>query len=185
MKMTKRIAALIFLLAICSATGFSEVEPKGNTLVKIELESPAFREGDMIPPEYTCDGKDISPPLEWSGAPGGTKSLALISDDPDAPAADWVHWVVYDLPPDLTALSAAVPKMEKPPFGGTQGRTDFGDIGYGGPGPPGGTHRYFFKLYALDKALGLEAGVTKKELLKAMQGHILAEARLMGKYRRT
>lgn len=151
---------------------------------KIDLRSPAFQDGDMIPSEYTCGGDDVSPPLEWSGVPVQAKSLALIADDPDAPMGDWVHWVIYDISPGLKTLPAALPKTEKLPVSGTQGRTDFGDLGYGGPCPPSGTHRYFFKLYALDTTLDLEAGATKKELLKKMQGHILAEGQLMGKYKR-
>ncbi len=151
---------------------------------KIEVTSSAFSSGGMIPSDHTCDGADISPPLEWSGVPQGAQSLALIADDPDAPMGDWVHWVVYDLPPDLGGLSSAAPAGEKLSLGGVQGRTDFGSMGYGGPCPPRGMHRYFFKLYALDKKLGLKPGVTKKELLKAMDGHILAQGELMGKYQR-
>lgn len=183
-KIIKGGITAVILLVICSTIIFAETQPGENAMGKIEFKSPAFRDGGMIPSEYTCDGENISPLLEWSGIPQETKSLALIADDPDAPVGDWVHWVIYDLPPDLMHLPAAVPKIEKLAFGGIQGRTDFGNIGYGGPCPPGGTHRYFFKLYALDKVLGLAAGATKKELLKAMQGHILAEAQLMGKYQR-
>ena len=150
----------------------------------IRVTSPAFSEGASIPADHTCDGADISPPLQWSGVPPETKSLALIADDPDAPGGDWVHWVLYDLPPEVAQLPPAVPATARIPAGGTQGKTDFGRHGYGGPCPPRGTHRYFFKLYALDTLLRLEPGATKKELLKAMQGHILAEGQLMGKYQR-
>lgn len=127
----------------------------------------------------------MSPPIEWSGVPASAQSLAVIMDDPDAPAGDWVHWLVYDLPPDLTRLPAGIPSGEKLTSGGFQGRTDFGQSGYGGPCPPSGSHRYFLKVYALDAMLRLKPGATKKELLKAMQGHILAEGRLMGTYERS
>jgi len=150
----------------------------------MKITSTAFNEGEMIPRKYTCDGQDVSPPLTWSGIPEGTKSLALISDDPDAPMGTWVHWVYYDIPADRTKLPEDVSPDKKPAPGGTQGMTDFGRIGYGGPCPPGGTHRYYFKLYALDAILGLEADATKGALLNAMEGHILGEAQLMVKYRR-
>ena len=152
---------------------------------KIEVWSSAFGEGDRIPSDFTCDGTDRSPPLEWSGVPANAQSLALIANDPDAPAGDWVHWLVYDLPSSLTRLSAGIPKGGRLLGGGLQGRTDFGVLGYGGPCPPRGTHRYFFRVYALDAMLHLKSGVTKKELLTALQGHILAEGVLMGKYDRS
>jgi hypothetical protein len=138
----------------------------------------------MIPAKHTCDGPDVSPSLTWSDPPAGTKSLALISDDPDAPVGTWVHWVMWNIPADTRALEESVPKKESLPNGTKQGTTDFRRIGYGGPCPPSGTHRYFFKLYALDTTLNLPASTTKKDLEKAMQGHILAQAELMGKYRR-
>ena len=150
----------------------------------MQLTSPAFNEGEMIPRKYTCDDQDISPPMAWSGVPEGTQIFALISDDPDAPMGTWVHWVYYDIPADRTELPENISPDKKPALGGTQGKNDFGRIGYGGPCPPGGIHRYFFKLYALDTLFGLAAGITKGELLKAMEGHILEEARLMGKYSR-
>lgn len=158
---------------------------QGEALMqKIEVRSSAFDEGDKIPADFTCDGADMSPPIEWSGVPVGTKSLAVIADDPDAPAGDWVHWLVYDLPQDLTRLPSGVPEGGRLSGGGSQGRTDFGAMGYGGPCPPSGTHRYFFKVYALDAMLHLKPGATKKELLQAMQGHVLAEGALMGTYER-
>ena len=150
----------------------------------MEISSPAFQPGTMIPAVYTCDGADISPPLDWSGIPEGCQSLALIGDDPDAPAGTWVHWVYYDIPPKTDRLPEDVPQIECPGIGGTQGTNDFGRIGYGGPCPPGGTHRYYFKLYALDTLLGLPSGATKQRLVGAMQHHILAEAQLMGKFKR-
>jgi len=150
----------------------------------MEITSSAFGSGEMIPAKYTCDGADFSPPLEWSGSPAGTKSLALVCDDPDAPMGTWVHWVIYDIPPSATMLAEGITREKDLPGGGTQGINDFRRIGYGGPCPPGGTHRYFFKLYALDTALGLKPGITKDQLLKAMRGHILVEAQLMGTYKR-
>lgn len=150
----------------------------------IKITSTAFEEGGMIPRKYTCDGADVSPPLAWTGVPEGAKTISLISDDPDAPMGTWVHWVLFNLPAAEKGLPEAVPPDKELKNGAKQGRNDFRRIGYGGPCPPGGTHRYFFKLYALDAILNLPAGATKAELLKAMEGHILAHGQLMGKYRR-
>ncbi len=152
--------------------------------VKMELKSKAFESGGMIPAKYTCDGEDISPPLQWSDPPVGTKSLALISDDPDAPVGTWVHWVVWNIPPSARSLDEKLPKKESLPDGTRQGTTDFRRIGYGGPCPPSGAHRYFFKLYALDTTLNLPGSTTKKDLEREMQRHILGQAELVGKYRR-
>jgi Raf kinase inhibitor-like YbhB/YbcL family protein len=149
-----------------------------------EIRSSALRDGEAIPSKYTCDGEDVSPPLSWSGAPEGTKAFALICDDPDAPAGVWVHWVAFDLPSSATGLPEGVPPREEISGGGLQGKNDFRKIGYGGPCPPSGTHRYEFKLSALDAKVGLRAGSTKKELLAAMKGHVLDEAKLTGKYSR-
>ncbi|MGQ9621648.1 MAG: YbhB/YbcL family Raf kinase inhibitor-like protein [Bacteroidales bacterium] len=151
----------------------------------MKLISSAFKEGEMIPSKYTCDGPDVSPPLEWSEIPDGTKSFALINDDPDAPVGTWVHWVIYDIPENVNRLPENVPKTEVIENGARQGRNDFGRIGYGGPCPPGGTHRYYFKIYALNRKLDLRSGITKRDLLKAMEGHILAESYLMGRYKRS
>jgi Raf kinase inhibitor-like YbhB/YbcL family protein len=148
------------------------------------LKSRVFSEGGMIPAQYTCDGEDLSPHLSWSGAPEGTRSFAVICEDPDAPAGTWVHWVLYDLPPAATELPDQVAPEGSPSVGGSQGTNDFKRIGYGGPCPPGGTHRYFFRLYALDRMTGLPPGATRKQAVQAMEGHVLAEARLMGRYRR-
>ncbi|HOS96075.1 MAG TPA: YbhB/YbcL family Raf kinase inhibitor-like protein [Deltaproteobacteria bacterium] len=149
-----------------------------------ELKSSAFRHGSEIPQLYTCQGKDISPPLAWSGVPAGTRSLALICEDPDAPIGTWVHWVYYNIPVTLTALPEAMPKTERPAPGGIHGKSSFKDFGYGGPCPPWGTHRYYFRLYALDTSLTLEPGATKKDMLKAIQGHVLGTAELMGTYKK-
>ena len=150
----------------------------------MELKSSSFKEGEMIPQNYTCDAQDVSPALEWSAAPENTISFALICDDPDAPMGTWVHWVYYDIPSETSSLPEDVGSQEKPAGGGTQGISDFGRIGYGGPCPPGGTHRYYFKLYALDIMLDLLPGADKNTLLKKMEGHILDQAELMGRYRR-
>jgi Raf kinase inhibitor-like YbhB/YbcL family protein len=152
--------------------------------VEIKLKSSAFSEGNIIPKKYTCNGEDISPPLLWEGVPVEAKSLALICDDPDAPLGIWVHWVVYNLPSSITGLSENQPKTIVLPNGGNQGENDFRKIGYNGPCPPGGIHRYFFKLFALDTILHLESSVTKKKLMEAMTGNILAEGKLMGRYSR-
>ena len=150
----------------------------------MQLVSTAFDSGKMIPSKYTCDGENISPALQWDNVPAGTKSFALIADDPDAPMGTWVHWVIYNIPDSSRGLKENVPAAPKLPDGTLQGKNDFRKIGYGGPCPPGGVHRYYFKLYALDKILSVPAGLTKAELLKAMDGHILAKAELMGKYAR-
>jgi Raf kinase inhibitor-like YbhB/YbcL family protein len=150
----------------------------------VKVTSRAFEEGQMIPARYTADGEDISPPLRWEGVPEGTKSIALISDDPDAPMGTWVHWVIYNMPPEATSLAEGVPPDETLENGGVHGTTDFHSLGYGGPAPPSGTHRYYFKVYALDTMLDLPVGATKGQVEKAMKRHILAEGQLMGKYRR-
>jgi Raf kinase inhibitor-like YbhB/YbcL family protein len=152
--------------------------------IPLTIRSPVFHEGGSIPARYTCDGEDVSPPLEWSGVPEGTKSLALTCDDPDAPAGLWVHWVVFDLPPSATGLPEGVPVTPEISGGGRQGKNDFRKIGYGGPCPPGGTHRYVFTLYALDSTLGLPAGATRQDLLAAIKNHTLGEATLTGTYSR-
>ncbi|MCX8108254.1 MAG: YbhB/YbcL family Raf kinase inhibitor-like protein [Verrucomicrobiae bacterium] len=152
--------------------------------MSIKVTSTAFTEGGMIPKQYTCDGKDVSPPLAWEGVPVGAKTIAVICDDPDAPVGTWVHWVLFNLPATVKELPENVPTTKNLPNGAKQGVNDFGRIGYGGPCPPGGTHRYYFKIYALDCELKLEAGATKAQLLKAMEGHILAQGQLMGKYKR-
>lgn len=150
----------------------------------MELTSPDFAEGQPIPRDCSCDGSDRSPGLAWSDVPLDTASFALICEDPDAPSGTWDHWVYYDLPADARGLSAGVPPVETPPGGGTQGKNDFKKIGYGGPCPPGGTHRYFFRLYALGRTLNLDPGASSSQLERALQDHVLAEARLMGTYRR-
>jgi Raf kinase inhibitor-like YbhB/YbcL family protein len=148
-----------------------------------KLISSAFADGAAIPRLHSCEGADLSPPLEWSGAPGGALSFALIMDDPDAPGGTWNHWLLYDIPPDWHTL----PQGFKPLKPTVSGANDFGKIGYGGPCPPKGhgAHRYFFRLYALDAhTLGLSPGVKRGELDRALKGHILAEAQYTGKFER-
>lgn len=159
-----------------------ETGKKGGSAMR--LASTAFTEGGMIPARYTGDGEDVSPPLAWSDTPAGTKSFALICDDPDAPRGTWVHWVVFNIPGSVNSLAEDVPPDKTLASGGQHGISDFRKLGYGGPAPPSGTHRYYFKLYALDTMLDLQPGATKAQLLDAMKGHILAEAQLMGKYAR-
>jgi Raf kinase inhibitor-like YbhB/YbcL family protein len=150
------------------------------------IRSSAFEDGGEVPVEHTCEGADTSPPLEWSGVPAGAQSLALVVDDPDAPdpkapKTTWVHWVVFDLPPSTTALPAAA-RAQDLPAGAREGQNDWKRSGYGGPCPPIGRHRYFFKLYALDRKLGELTPATKASVEAAMKRHVLAEARLMGTY---
>lgn len=180
------LAYMIVCIGIfgCQAEKKPESLQEGGSEMALVISSSEFEEGGMIPKQFTCDGADISPPLRWNGIPEGTGSLALISDDPDAPAGTWVHWVIYNIPADAEELPANVPTDEILADGSRNGTNDFRKFGYGGPCPPGGTHRYYFKLYALDTMLDLSRQVTKRDLLNAMQGHILAEGQLMGRYSR-
>jgi len=186
--MLKNIVVLVAVptLLFCSCKDSEQADSGavGGKKMEIQVTSSAFEEGGLIPPEYTCDGTDISPPLQWDAVPEGTKSIALISDDPDAPMGTWVHWVIFGLPADTRELAENIPPDETLPNGAKQGTSDFGKIGYGGPCPPSGTHRYFFKIYALDTEVDLSAGAKKRELLKAMEGHILGQGQLIGKYKR-
>lgn len=155
----------------------------------LELKSPAWKAGDFIPRKHSCQGPDLSPALAWTGSPQGTQSFALIMDDPDAPVGTWVHWVLYDLPPTLAGLPEGLAKKEALPDGSKQGLCwgveEFDRFGYAGPcPPPGQTHRYSFRLYALDRLLGLPPKASKAEVLKAMKGHVLGQAELTGLYKR-
>ncbi len=151
----------------------------------LQISSPAFSAGESIPKKFTCDGPDVSPKLSWGDPPAKAQSFTLIMDDPDAPGGTWVHWVLYDVPADAKELPEAVPKQDQLASSARQGRNDFGKAGYGGPcPPPGKPHRYFFKLYALDTKLNLKARATKADVERAMKGHILAQAELIGKYGR-
>lgn len=147
--------------------------------MKFHLSSNAFQDNQLIPSQYTCDGENISPQLQWEGAPANTKSFALIVDDPDAPSKTWVHWVLFNIPAETTAIDEGAT-----PRSAVVGVNDFGHVEYGGPCPPSGTHRYFFKLYALDQMLPLASGVTKQQVENAMKSHVLAEAQFIGRYSR-
>ena len=161
-----------------SGTGDPDI-PKGAPTM--QLTSTAFKEGEAIPTSHGNEDQNLSPLLKWSDVPQGVKSFALICDDPDAPRGTWVHWVLFNIPADTRELKS-VPggKVDVP--GAVQGKNDFKKLAYGGPSPPSGTHRYFFKLYALDKMLDLKEGATKDEVVKAMNGHIIAQGQLMGKF---
>jgi Raf kinase inhibitor-like YbhB/YbcL family protein len=193
-------AASLVILLVSPGCGRTDPLPAEDpNRLTIELRSSAFTDGGIIPSSFTCDGSDSSPPLQWSGVPAPARSLALICDDPDAPMHTWSHWVVFNLAPQTKGLKGAVPPekaisavfIEGPEPSGehtltaTQGQNDFKKLGYRGPCPPGGTHRYFFRLYALDTSLGVEPKATRADVLKAIGGHILAEGRLIGRYTRS
>jgi hypothetical protein len=151
----------------------------------MELTSTAFQHNSPIPAEYTCDGRNISPPLKWGSVPEGVRSLVLICEDPDAPSGTWTHWVIYNIPAEVGGLEAgASTTTETLASGASQGVNDFRRVGYGGPCPPSGRHRYFFRLYALDAELKLKPGARKQEVVRAMEGHVLATGELMGTYSR-
>lgn len=150
----------------------------------MNLESPAFKNNGRIPSKFSCDGEDVSPELGWKFPPKGTKSFALICDDPDAPMGTFVHWIVFNIPASENGMKENSPPEGMLPNDTIQGRNDFGRNGYGGPCPPSGTHRYFFHLYALDTLLNLSQYATKQDLLKVIQGHVIGEAELVGLYGR-
>ena len=188
----KRMLALVLIVA-AAALAFVGLRKRffpSDTILAANamtfpISSSSFSPGGDIPKKFTCDGDDVSPELSWSGAPAGTQSFALIADDPDAPVGTWTHWLIYDLPSGSTALPEGIAKTGQLPDGSQQGHNDFGKIGYGGPcPPPGKPHRYFFRLYAVDRKLGLNPGASKGELEKALQGRVLGKAEYMGKYGR-
>lgn len=172
----------VLLYGSILGSALSAAEVKRGSL---ELKSSAFQAGGDIPRKHTCDANDVSPELSWSNIPVGTRAFAMITDDPDAPAGTWVHWVIYDLPADTKELAEGVPTTEALTNGAKQGTNDFRKLGYGGPCPPPGLpHRYFFKLYALDAPTGLKPGASKQQLLKAIENHVLGEAEIIGRYKR-
>lgn len=183
--MTARIHWLVAALSLALlAAGCSRgSEPNPENVMKMQITSTAFAEGRPIPQKYTAQGEDVSPPLQWTGAPPQTKSFALICEDPDAPMGTFTHWVIFNLPAAATGLPENVAKTGSLPDGSKQGQNSFRNIGYNGPAPPRGKpHRYFFKVYALDAMLTLDAGAGKGDLLDAMNGHVLATGQLMGTY---
>ncbi len=147
----------------------------------LTVTSTAFKEGKMIPKKYTCDGTNVSPQLAWSGVPTDARSIALVCDDPDAPSGTFVHWVVFNMP----SVTKEIPEAGGLPAGSLRGINDFKRLDYGGPCPPSGTHRYYFKIYAVDMTLNLKEGATQSDLLSAMQGHVLAQGQIMGTYKRS
>ena len=186
MKKNILVLSLVSILLFCSCKDSRQAQPgaEGERKMEIKITSSAFTKGGMIPSRYTCDGADFSPPLKWDAVPEATRSIALICDDPDAPMGTFVHWVLFNLPPGTRELAENFPEEETLPDGARQGISDFGKTGYGGPCPPGGTHRYYFKIYALDTKLEIAPVADKPALLKAMEGHILAEGELLGTYAR-
>jgi hypothetical protein len=181
---TAYFLCLSLLLTACGRKTESDQKSDGEEIMELNVTSPAFEDGGMIPAKYTADGQNVSPPLEWSGKPAETKSFALIADDPDAPMGTWVHWVLYNIPADVSSLSERIPPDQKLDNGALHGINDFGRFGYGGPAPPSGTHRYFFKVYALDTTLDASPGLKKDQLIQAIKGHILAQGQVMGRYKR-
>jgi Raf kinase inhibitor-like YbhB/YbcL family protein len=182
------VGLLLAALPACGGSPTAEsILPEDPKLSTIHLESPAFADVGAIPQVYTCDGEDVSPPLKWSGVPEAAKSLALVVEDPDAPRGTWTHWVLFDLPADVTELPRGVPADGRVDLGNgkaaRQGRNDFGKAGYGGPCPPSGTHRYVFRLFALDAEPGLGPGATRQDLLRSIKNHVLAEGKLTGRIR--
>ena len=169
----KKILFFLIIISFCT-----------NTFA-LEIKSEGFKQKGYIPDRYSCDAQDFSPSLSWSQVPQGTKSLAIVCDDPDAPFKIWVHWVIFNIPSDVSSLEENISKEKLNELSVVEGLNDFGRLGYNGPCPPAGKpHRYFFTLYALDTTLSLEEGVGKKELVEAMQGHILAETKVIGLYQR-
>jgi hypothetical protein len=172
-------------LSAPASVGSAQEQRQGGDRMSFALKSTAFSHGGEIPKRYRCDGADISPALSWEDLPAGTLSLALIADDPDAPGGTWTHWLIWNISPQSAQLPEDLPAVAALDDGERQGKNDFQRMGYGGPcPPPGKTHRYFFKLYALDSRLDLQAGAARNELELAMKGHVLAQADWMGTYRR-
>lgn len=155
-----------------------------NDQMTFKITSPEFRDGQPLPRRFTCDGMDISPPLNWEDAPAGTISFTLVVNDPDAPTGDWVHWLLFNIPAETHQLAEGIPAEKFLPDGALQGRNSWHQVRYGGPCPPSGIHHYYFKLYALDCKLKIEGGVERQEIIYGMQGHILAQTQLMGIYSR-
>ena len=188
--MSLKVFTLIMLVAVisgCTDIKQNETAEEANSMQNISISTDAFQSGGTIPSRYTCDGEDVSPALTWSGVPEGTKSIALIMDDPDAPGRTFVHWVLYNIPANTRKLPEAVPKAQTLNDGSRHGRNDFmkDRIGYRGPcPPPGKPHRYYFRIYALDTELDLPPGASRAEVEKAMKGHVLGSGELMGKYGR-
>jgi Raf kinase inhibitor-like YbhB/YbcL family protein len=171
--------------ASCSNAALSSQAAQDPAPSEFRISSTAFREGESIPMRFTCKGENASPALSWTEPPNGTRSFALIVEDPDAPGGIWTHWVVYNLPGQLRRMPGNIAKQDQVPGGGLQGLNSFGNTGYGGPcPPPGDAHRYYFRLYALDAMLSLQPGAKRQDVLATAKGHILGETRLMGRFKR-
>jgi len=179
------LAGILFALLTACQTAQPEGVVHEGTVATLQVESTAFAEGQAIPPQYTCDGADVSPPVSWSGAPEGTQSFVLILDDPDAPGGTWDHWILFNIPATTRSLPEAVPGDENVEGIGVHGSNSWRHLGYGGPcPPPGPAHGYAFRVYALDSTLDLEAGIRKRDVEQAMIGHVLATGQLIGRYGR-
>lgn len=179
------LAVLVVFLLTVAACAREAPAPQKEVEMTLSLSSTAFKEGDKIPVKYTCDGQDISPPLVWGQPPQKTQAFALIADDPDAPGGVFTHWILFNIPGNVRQIEEGIPAQEQLQNGALHGKNDFGRIGYGGPCPPRGpAHRYRFTVYALDKLLDLKPGASKKQLLDAIKGHILAQGELVGIYQR-
>jgi Raf kinase inhibitor-like YbhB/YbcL family protein len=187
------LIVIVFILTLPVASWFaiphrspSENAPRsGGNNMSLTISSSSFSNGGEIAKKFTCDGADVSPQLSWNEPPAGTKSFALLADDPDAPVGNWNHWVLWNLPPETRSLAEGLSKAAHLPDGSQQGMNDFRKTGYNGPcPPPGKPHRYYFKLFALDGKLTLKDSTTRKDLEAAMKGHILAQAEWMGRYGR-
>ena len=174
----------ILITAFVVLSSFAQTNKQANKMEKINLTSPSFNEGELIPSKYTCDGKNISPALKWDKPSNEIKRFALIVEDPDSPGGTFVHWIIYNIPANVTSFQEDVTPIKNIPDEVLIGTNNFGHIGYGGPCPPSGTHRYYFRIYGLNSAVHLEAGAEKGDLMRAMQKYIIAEGELMGKYSR-
>ncbi len=183
-----RSISFIVLAVVFAAAGFpakGQTPHPASSRMSFQVTSPAFAAGQAVPRQYTCDGADQSPALQWSEAPSGTVTFALVVDDPDAPVGDWVHWVAWNIPAASHGMAENFTRQEQLPDGTRQGQNDFQEVGYNGPcPPPGKAHRYFFRVYAVDRKLDLAPGATRAQLESALKGHILAEAELVGTFRR-
>jgi Raf kinase inhibitor-like YbhB/YbcL family protein len=174
------IGSISLMLMGCRSTSEGSAFDSIQAAQTLRLESQAIAPDGSIPPDYTCDGESISPDLRWDAPPAETRSLAIVMDDPDAPGQAFAHWLVYNLPPETRQITEARAAQLSLPQGAMQGKNDFGQAGYGGPCPPAGTHRYVFRLYALDTRLDLAPGASKRAIFGAIQGHVLASGQLIG-----
>jgi Raf kinase inhibitor-like YbhB/YbcL family protein len=181
---TFHFMVVISAVLLSTLNNFAQINNREIKMIKINLTSTSFKNGELIPPKYTCDGKNISPALSWDKPSNEIKSFAIIAEDPDSPGGNFVHWVAYNIPANITRLPEDVTPIKNIPDEVLLGTNNFGHIGYGGPCPPSGTHRYYFRIYGLNSVVHLEAGAEKGELMRAMQKNIIAEGELMGKYSR-